>query len=58
MPVDQQRVGVGRYLRRDPGSQPHERGGQSLAPWRRSERSVANRMLPSAVLTGDLYEGT
>src|SRR5829696_2483201 len=31
MPVDQERVGVGRYLRRDPGGQPHQRGGQSLA---------------------------
>jgi hypothetical protein len=30
-PVDQERVGVGRYLRRDPGCQPDERGGQSLA---------------------------
>src|SRR5215218_7255354 len=30
-PVDQERVGIGRYLRRDPGSQPDERGGQSLA---------------------------
>src|SRR3712207_4492724 len=30
-PVDQKRVGIGRYLRRDPGSQPSERGGQSLA---------------------------
>ncbi len=30
-PVDQESVGVGRYLRRDPGSQPDERGGQSLA---------------------------
>src|ERR687897_2401590 len=29
--VDQERVGVGRYLRRDPGSQPDERDGQSLA---------------------------
>src|SRR5215212_10500062 len=31
MPVDQERVGVGRYLRRDPGGQPHQRGGQRLA---------------------------
>ncbi len=30
-PVNQERVGVGRYLRRDPGCQPDERGGQSLA---------------------------
>src|SRR5688500_6371063 len=30
-PVDQELVGVGRYLRRDPGCQPDERGGQSLA---------------------------
>src|ERR687885_365406 len=30
-PVDQERVGVGCYLRRDPRSQRHERGGQSLA---------------------------
>src|SRR5215204_5976504 len=30
-PVDQERVGVSCYLRRDPGSQPHQRGGQSLA---------------------------
>src|SRR5215218_6693354 len=30
-PVDQERVGVSRYLRRDPGSQPDQRGGQSLA---------------------------
>src|SRR3712207_5097017 len=29
--VDQKSVGVGRYLRRDPGNQPDERGGQSLA---------------------------
>ncbi len=31
MPVNQQGVGVGADLRRDPGGQPHERGGQSLA---------------------------
>src|SRR5215207_4375934 len=30
-PVDQERISVGRYLGRDPGSQPDERGGQSLA---------------------------
>src|SRR5918993_2081232 len=30
-PVDQERVGVGCYLRRDPGRKPYERGGQSLA---------------------------
>src|SRR5215212_10841687 len=30
-PVDQERVGVSCYLRRDPGSQPHQRGGQRLA---------------------------
>ena len=31
MPVDHERVGIGCYLRRDPGSQSNERGGQSLA---------------------------
>jgi hypothetical protein len=31
MPVDQERVSVGRYLRRDPGCQPHQRGGQRHA---------------------------
>ncbi len=30
-PVDVETVGVGRYLGRDPGSQPDESGGQSLA---------------------------
>src|SRR5215213_6899195 len=30
-PVDVETVGVGRYLRRNPGSQPDESGGQSLA---------------------------
>src|SRR5215210_125032 len=30
-PVDQERVGVGCYLRRDPGCQPYQRGGQRLA---------------------------
>src|SRR5215213_203843 len=31
VPVNKERVGVGADLRRDPGSQPNERGGQSLA---------------------------
>src|SRR5918992_141770 len=31
-PVDQKRVGVGRYLRRDPGGQPDERGGHQDRP--------------------------
>jgi hypothetical protein len=30
-PVDREGVGVGRYLRRDPGGQPHEGGRQRLA---------------------------
>ena len=30
-PIDHKSVGVGRYLGRDPGSQPYERGSQSFA---------------------------
>src|SRR3712207_5374150 len=52
-PVDVETVGVGRYLGRDPGSQPDESGGQSLAQTkdplqtRKSDLYVLSHSAPS-----------